>query len=166
MTSLPPPLPPVSTPPPLRLPCLFECLVPVSQGKRLRMNWASKPKSVTGDEALLGDFTYPKAVMPSPALVASVAAGGGGGGGGAGGPGVGAPGGPGGAGGGAGGGGAMREAYPGQSLGLPPPPGFMMHVTGPAGAGPIRTDTRGARPPPPFYPSMNPLAMGARLPTN
>ena len=125
------------------------------------MNWASKPKSVTGEEALLGDFTYPKAVMPSPALLASVAAGGAGaaaGGGGGGSAGAGGAG--------AGGGGAIREAYPGQSLGLPPPPGFMMHMTGPGGAGPIRTDTRGARPPPPFYPSMNPLAMGARLPTN
>jgi hypothetical protein len=118
------------------------------QGVRLRMNWASKPKSVAGEDGLLGDFTPRVVALPAPGTGAGAPAGAAGGGS---------------AGAGGGGSAGAGELYPGQALGLPPPPGFAMAVRGPAGSGPLKTDTRAARPPPPFYPSQNPLAMGARL---
>ena len=111
------------------------------------MNWASKPKSATGDEALLGEHTY------RGAITAGAGAGAGAGASGAGGGTAGAS------------GAGAAEQYPGQFLGLPPPPGFLPPTVGAGGAGPIRTDTRAVKVHPPYYPSMNPMAMGARLPT-
>ncbi len=139
-----------------RVRCVSGCVWGL-QGVKLRLNWASRPKAANGEEPLLGAEAAPlvaKPIMPSD--------GGGGGGGGA----------AAGAGGGGGEGvavaaaaapAARAEAYPGQFLGLPPPPGFMHVATfGSGGTGPLRTEARGPRAHP-YYPSMNPQAMGARV---
>jgi hypothetical protein len=115
------------------------------------MNWASKPKAAGGDEALLGDHTYRHAITAGPPTAGAGAGAGASAGASAGV--AGAAAGP-----------AAMELYPGQFLGLPPPPGFNATV-GKPGGGPIRTDPKALRSHPAYYPSMNPTAMGARLST-
>lgn len=132
----------------------------VVKGVKLVMNWAQAPKAGTGAKSdLLGAGSAP--------LRSGAGAGAGTGAGAGAGAGAAAP------------AAAAAEAYPGQRLGLPPPPGFgagagaagllpMPFAAGSAGGtGPQRPDVRrnvraatGMH-----YPSMNPHAMGSRLPT-